>query len=93
MRLDVLFFYCLAISLFIYFIFIFRAASAAYGSSLARGQIRATAEAYATAIATQDLSCICNLCHILWQCRILNPLSKARDQTRIFMDTSWVLNH
>ena len=25
-----------------------------------------------------------------WQCRILNPLSEARDRTCIIMDTSWV---
>ena len=35
--------------------------------------------AYATATATPDLSCVCNLHHSLWQCWILNPLSKARD--------------
>ena len=34
--------------------------------------------AYVTAIAMQDLS------------HILNPLSQARDQTQIRMDTSWV---
>ena len=42
--------------------------------------------AYTTAIATWNLSCICS---VSW---ILNPLSKARDQIRIFMDISWVLN-
>ena len=43
--------------------------------------------AYATATATQDLSFICNLHHSPWQCQILNPLSKARDQT----SSSWML--
>ena len=33
------------------------------------------------ATATRDLSDICNLHHSSWQHRILNPLSKARDQT------------
>ena len=42
-------------------------------------------QAYTTAMATQDLSCICDLHHSSWQCRILNPLSKARDQTYILM--------
>uniref|UniRef100_A0A8D1N3X5 Uncharacterized protein n=1 Tax=Sus scrofa TaxID=9823 RepID=A0A8D1N3X5_PIG len=32
-----------------------------------------------TATATQDLSHVCNLHHSSWQCRILNPLSEARD--------------
>ena len=44
--------------------------------------------AYATATAMQDPSRICNLHHSSWQHLIPNPLSKARDQTRIFMDTS-----
>ena len=43
---------------------------------------------YATAIATRDLSCICNLYHSLQKQGILSPLSEARDQTRILMDTS-----
>ena len=31
-----------------------------------------------------------HLHHSSWQCQILNPLSEARDQTCVFMDTSWV---
>ena len=45
--------------------------------------------AYTTATATSDLSCICNLHHSSWQHQILNPLSGAKDPTRILMDTSW----
>ena len=37
--------------------------------------------AYAAAIATQDLSCVCSLHHSSWQHWILSPLSEARDQT------------
>ena len=48
--------------------------------------------AYTAAIATWDLSCICDLHCSLWQCQILNPLSEARNQTLILMNTSWVLN-
>ena len=48
----------------------------------ARGQIGATAVAYATATGTSDLSRICNLF------QILNPLSKARDQTCILIETA-----
>ena len=46
--------------------------------------------AYTTATATQDLSCIFDLHHKSWQCRILNPLSKARDQTCVLMDASQI---
>ena len=48
-------------------------------------------QAYATT-TTPDPSCICDLHHNLQQCHILNPVSKARDQTRTVMDTSQVLN-
>ena len=47
---------------------------------------------YTTATASWDLSCICNLCHSLWQHQILNPLSRARDRICILMDTSRILN-
>ena len=40
--------------------------------------------------ATQDPSRICNLHHSSPQHWILNPLSKARDQTHILMDSSQI---
>ena len=57
------------------------AAAAAYGGS----------QVYATATATQDLSCVCDLPHSSGQLGILNPLSHAKDRTRILMDLSRVL--
>ena len=46
--------------------------------------------AYATAMS--DPSRVCELYYRSWQHQILNPLSKARARTHIFMDTSWVCN-
>ena len=69
------------------FLFLFMATPVAYGSSQARGPIRTAAEAYATATAIPDLSCICNLLYGLWQCWVLNPLSEAGDQTHILTGT------
>ena len=43
--------------------------------------------AYPTATAMPDLSHIYKLCSTLQQCQILNPLSKARDQTCILRET------
>ena len=43
-----------------------------------------------TATATQDPSCICSLHHSSRQHWIRNPLSEARDQTHVLMDTSQV---
>ena len=43
--------------------------------------------AYTTAIATRDPNLVCDLHHSSWQCRILNALRKARDQTQ----SSWIL--
>ena len=46
--------------------------------------------AYATATATPDPSLICDLQHSSQQCWILNPLSEARGQTHILMNTSQI---
>ena len=46
--------------------------------------------AYTTATATLEPSHICDLHCRSRQCQILNPLSRARDQTHILMDTSQV---
>ena len=42
--------------------------------------------------ATPDRSRICDLCPSSWQRGILNPLSEARDGTRILVGTSRVLH-
>ena len=63
----------------------------AYGISQAEVKAELQLLACATAMATPDLSQAVP-CHSSQQCRILNPLSEARDRTRILMDTSWVCN-
>ena len=62
-----------------FFFFLFRGAHEAYGSSRLGVELELQLAAHTTATATLDLSCICDLCHSLWQCRICNPLSEARD--------------
>jgi len=44
----------------------------------------------ATATAMLDLSLVCDVHHSSQQCWILNPLSWARDRTRVLMDPSQV---
>ena len=46
--------------------------------------------AYTTATATPDPSHVCDLHPNSQQCRILNPLSKARNRTHNLMVSSWV---
>ena len=72
----------------------FRAAPVAYKNSQGMGRIGAAILlAYAIATAMQDLSLVCELHHSSWQCRILDPMSEARDQTCILMDTSRIHFH
>ena len=70
--------------------FFFRATPEAFGSSQARGQIGTIAAGLPHSPSNQDPSRVCNLQHSSQKCRILNPLSKVRDRTHIFMDTSWI---
>ena len=86
----------LSSQLFIFFIFLFRATPTVYEGSQARGvQLEPQLQAYARATAprataTPDPSHIGDLHHSSWQCRILNPLREARDQTHVLMDPSQV---
>ena len=53
-------------------------------------QLELQLPAHVTATATQNPIHACDLHHRSWQHWILNPLSKARDPTRILMDPSQV---
>ena len=74
--------------LFFVFVFVcfFRVEPVAHGGSRARGQIRDVA----TTTARPDPSLVCDLHHSSRPCRILNPLSEARDRTWVLVDTSRV---
>ena len=73
---------------FFFFFGLFRAAPTAYGSSQARGRIRAVATAYATATATPDLSHDCHLHDSSWQCQI--PTEWGQGSNRMLMVTSQI---
>ena len=51
-------------------------------------RLGAESELQLPATAVWDLSCVCDLHHSLWQCRILNFQSEARYWTCTLMDTS-----
>ena len=70
---------------FIY-ILLLRAVPKAYGSAQAKGWIGATAAGH----SHSGMSRVCELHHSSWPRWIPNPLSEARDPTRILMDTSWI---
>ena len=64
----------------------------AYVNYQARGQIGAIAANLHYSHNNARLSQVCNLYHSSGQCQILNPVSKAKDQTCILKDTSLVCN-
>ena len=53
-----------------------------------RAELELQLQAYITATAVQDPSCVCDLQDSWWQCCFLNPLSNARDRTCV---SSWML--
>jgi len=74
---------------FFSFFCLFRATSAACGSSQARDPIRAVA----WLTPQQHQIRAASATYSSRQHQILNPLSKARDQILLLMDTSWVHYH
>ena len=75
------------------FFFFLRAVPTAYESPRLRVESELQMQAYTTASATWDLSHICDLHYRSPQHPLLNPLSEARDQTCILMDTSRIHFH
>ena len=57
---------------------------------LGRLKLELQLPAYTTATAVQELSQVCDLYHSSLQHRIPDPLSEAKDQTCVLMDTSQV---
>ena len=76
-----------------FFSWLFRAAPEAHEVLRLGVELELQLSADTTATATQDLSRICHLHTSSGQCRIPNPLSKARDRTHILVDTSWIHFH
>ena len=62
----------------------------AYGGSQATVWIRAVAAGLRHSHSNWDPSCVCDLHHSSWQCRILNSLSEAGDQTCVLMNVSQI---
>ena len=72
----------------------FRAAPTAYGDSQARGWIRAVDAGVRHSHSNMESKpCLwpSDLHHSSQQCRILNPLSRARDWTHVLMDASQIV--
>ena len=84
-----LFFFCPHLAPFS--VFLFRATPAAYGTYQGRGRMGTAAAGLCHSHSNTRSKLHLGLTP-QWQCQILNPLSEARDQICILMDTSWVLN-
>lgn len=76
---------------FIYLYVLYRKYFSFYGHTREISRLGVDSElqlsTYATAKATPDLNYTCDLHHSLWQRRIFNPLSEAKDETRTLKDT------
>ena len=72
---------------------LFRATTAAYGGSQARGPIRAAAAGLSHSHSNTRCSYVCDLYHSSQQHWILNPLSEAREQTCNLMVPSRIRFH
>ena len=85
---------CIQRHLFILFYFIFVLGLHPWHIKVPRLGVESELQllAYTTATAMPDPHCIWDLHHSSQQHQFLNPLSEARDRTRILMDTSRVLN-
>ena len=79
---------------FFYISFFLRAAPAAHGGSQAKHQIGATAVSLHHSRSPRNSGSELHLqpTPCSWQCQILNPLSEARDRTRILMVPSGFFN-
>ena len=78
---------------FCFVLLLFRAAPEAFGSSQARGPVEATAACLCCSHSNMGSDLICNPHHSSRQRWILGPPSKARERTRVLMDTSWLQFH
>ena len=74
--------------IFFFFFFLLRAEPVAYGRFQARGPVGAEAAGLHHSHSNSGSSLVCSLHCSSRQLQILNPLSKARDQPQILMDTS-----
>ena len=73
---------------FVFLFVLFTATPEACEISRARGRIGAAAARLHHSHGNTNQSCFYDLHRSLWQCRILNPLSEARDRTLILSETT-----
>ena len=88
-ELSCLFFCCCVAWVFVYFFFFYFLEPRLWHMEVSRLGVKSELKlpAYATAIATQDQSHVCDLHHSSWQCQILNPWAR----TGIKPTSSWIL--
>ena len=83
--------YSLSLSFFFFCLFVFFLGPHRWHMEVPRLGVQLELQLPAYATAMTNLSCVFDLHHSSQQHhQILNPLSKARDQTCIVMDASWV---